>query len=278
MCAGVPLRSWGEEGSRNSLSVQITWSLVSLNQPLGLSLQDTTMTCEKNNARDKGIIWHILSGIWHWERCAGSLRRLCETMICSFFLVSGFFNAENCHMKYIIFEESILGLPEVSLGQLSGLIWPWLGGLVSWSFISCTKVRACRFDPQSGRICKATDRRFSPQCFSLNKAIAHLNPCVWNNTGKMPLTPTILQLASEECYFSLQKQDPLRLPHQSLAAFWAKRTANREQRELWSLLWAPPHSFLSVTRLVLGSRCSAWMSDAAGRCFPLNPLSLSICL
>lgn len=36
--------------------------------------------------------------------------------------------------------------------------------------------------------------------------------------------------------------------------------------------------FLSITRLILGHRCSFWMSDATGRCFPLNMLSLSLSL
>lgn len=34
--------------------------------------------------------------------------------------------------------------------------------------------------------------------------------------------------------------------------------------------------FLSITRLILRHRCSFWMSEAAGRCFPLNPLSLPL--
>lgn len=55
--------------------------------------------------------------------------------------------------------------------------------------------------------------------------------------------------------------------------------ANRKSRgkkETFRACFGPLRiPFLSITRLVLGHRCSFWMSDAADRCFPLNPLSLS---
>lgn len=64
--------------------------------------------------------------------------------------------------------------------------------------------------------------------------------------------------------------------HPSLAALWAKQTENlEEKKETFRAHAGPLHiPFLSITSLILGHRCSFWMSEAAGRCFLLSPLSL----
>lgn len=91
----------------------------------------------------------------------------------------------------------------------------------------------------------------------------------------MSFPSVILKLAYNEWFSCIKKQDHMSLFHQSLAAFWAKQTENLEEKEETSRAhFGPPRiPFLSTTRLILGHRCSFWMSDA-GRCFPLNPLSL----
>ena len=49
---------------------------------------------------------------------------------------------------------------------------------------------------------------------------------------------------------------------------------SRGEKEPFRARSGPPRiPFLNITRLILGHRCSIWTSDA-GRCFPLNPLSL----
>jgi hypothetical protein len=68
--------------------------------------------------------------------------------------------------------------------------------------------------------------------------------------------------------------------HQSLAAFWAEQTEKSQGKKKKKPNHPEPvlgpfaFRFLSIARLILGHRCSFWMSDPGDRCFPLNLLSL----
>lgn len=93
---------------------------------------------------------------------------------------------------------------------------------------------------------------------------------------KMSFKSIVQKLAAKECYFGFRKQAHMSFFHQPLAAFWAKQRENlEEKKETFRARAGPLHiPFSSITSLILGHRCSFWMSDAAGRCFPLSPLSL----
>lgn len=92
----------------------------------------------------------------------------------------------------------------------------------------------------------------------------------------MSFKSIILKLASKECYCSIKKQDHMSyfIRSDPGSILGKANRKSRGKKETFRARFGPPRiPFLSITRLILGHRCSFWMSDA-GRCFPLNPLSL----